>query len=755
MTRRRLDIIVPIYKNADLTEVCVRSLVANLPEIAELDPRLILINDSPDDAEVEALLSKIDKIWQSLVILRNEKNLGFVRSVNSGLAMARKEGHDTLLVNSDTQTFPGTLANLLKAAKADPQIGFACPRSNNASICSLPHFFGGSVPSAEESHRRWGEVGRTLPAYHFSPTAVGFYMFIAHSVLANHGGLNEDFGVGYEEENDLVMRAGKVGTRAVMVNNSFAYHAGSASFSLLDLDLHSHKHGNLQKMAAIHPEFLALVRKYEASPHYRAEHLLGGLLGDSTGRIKIVFDLTSLGKHHNGTNEQAIKVLESLARRQSHRIRLAGICSAESFKFHGLDKIEGLHREEPDAPGLHGVAIRMAQPYDLHQVNTLEGLAPINVFSMLDSISEDCGPLAIEGSFIELWEHVARHANGVFYNSKFSETVFLNRHPAARTLPAWARLLPTKLASYRRKGQPSAASHIFVLGNHFAHKGSVVAARAIAIAYPTMQVAVLGEETRQQGNLTSLRPGLLDQSRIDRLFFDASVVVLPSHVEGFGFGFMHALAAGRPIVARRIPATLEILATLDDVKGVFLYENDADLIPTVAQALRCSGSSARDERAMDWDDWCDELADFCLSLVGRDDVFERLVNRISSADLLRRAHRGDALARGDAASPAQTPPANAPSNAKSLDLDALMALDGAAFVEHAYATLLLRPADQAGLEGYVANLESGTSKARVLKTLSTSSEGRQRGVQLAGLDELLAREVSARRVPFYLGLFGK
>jgi hypothetical protein len=29
-------------------------------------------------------------------------------------------------------------------------------------------------------------------------------MWVSHGVLANHGGLREEFGVGYEEENDLL-----------------------------------------------------------------------------------------------------------------------------------------------------------------------------------------------------------------------------------------------------------------------------------------------------------------------------------------------------------------------------------------------------------------------------------------------------------------------------------------------------------------------------------------------------------------------
>ena len=102
---------------------------------------------------------------------------------------------------------------------------------------------------AEGAFDAWNRISRTFPRFHFSPTCVGFYMFVSHTVLTNHGGLREDFGAGYEEENDLVMRASKVGTRAVIANHAFAYHhAGSASFSLTSIDLASHLTDNLRRL---------------------------------------------------------------------------------------------------------------------------------------------------------------------------------------------------------------------------------------------------------------------------------------------------------------------------------------------------------------------------------------------------------------------------------------------------------------------------------------------------------------------------
>lgn len=737
LSPRRLDVIVPIYKNAALVRACVKSILDQIEEIAAHKPRLVLINDSPADEEVKSLLSGYASAGGDLMVLNNESNLGYVRSVNRGLAQAERDGHDVLLVNSDTQTFPGTLSKLLEAVRADPQIGFASPRSNNAAMCSLPHFFGSSHPTPEQSYRRWLEISRTMPLYHFAPTAAGFYLYISHLVLANHGGFREEFGFGYEEENDLVMRAGKVGTRAIIVNHAFAYHRGSASFDLLAKDLGVHKHGNLVKVCNYHPEFLPLMKRYEHSAHFQAERLMTGLLKDAEGRTKVVFDLSSMGKQFNESNEYIVAILRSMAARQSHRIRLAGIATAESFRFHGLDILKGLHREEPGAPGIHGIALRMTQPFDLTHISTLETLAPINLFAMLDTIAEDCGPLALNNRLQELWDHVAETANGMIFVSRFSEQTFCNRHPAARDLPTWRCLLPTRLSSYPKSSGNSKRSHILVLGNQFAYDGAEAGALAIRAAFPNVKIVFLGSESRELTNSTVSRAGLVETARMDWCFKDASVVVLASHIESFGF--MHALAASRPIVARRILATEEILARLDEVEGVYLFEDDSGLVEAFGQALRCTASRALDSRGSCWADLADGLTDYCLSLTERNDVFPRLVRRIKAGNALRRVTPFSAQAElnGDAMALPTTP--GPLSNAKAVDLQTLLALDGRPFVEHAYATLLCRPVDEAGMQAYMSQLELGVHKVDILMALANSPEGRVREVNLIGLDQMGAR----------------
>jgi len=178
-----VDLIVPVYKCAELARRCIDSILANISEIAAYSPRLIVINDSPGDPAVEELLQDIAAKHSGVVLLENPVNTGFVGAANRGLDIACTSGSDALLINADTETFPDTLRNLRDAAYSEPQVGFASPRSNNASLCSLPHPGGGpcaaerggglSAGSALTPRRcKPARPGRTIPARGISEAAL-------------------------------------------------------------------------------------------------------------------------------------------------------------------------------------------------------------------------------------------------------------------------------------------------------------------------------------------------------------------------------------------------------------------------------------------------------------------------------------------------------------------------------------------------------------------------------------------------------
>jgi GT2 family glycosyltransferase len=750
LDRKGIDIIVPVYKSVHLTTRCLNSLADQIQEIARSNPRLIVINDSPSEPDVHEMLEAFARRHSYVTVLENERNLGFVKSVNKGLEIACKASRDVILVNADTETYPDTLKNLVDAVYSDPQIGFASPRSNNASICSLPHFYGGTVADQAESYKRWKVLSRTMPAFHFTPTAVGFYLYIKHAILANFGFLDPEFGLGYEEENDLILRANKVGYRAVMVNNAFAFHAGSASFSLRDMNLTAYQGANLQKMAHRHAEFLPLVRRYEGSAHFRAEMLLSHVLPSASGRLKLVFDLSSVGPNFNGTNEMSMAIIDGLYERHSSTFEFNVICSLDSFKFHKLDRYEGLRRHDTEhrTTEKFAIGIQLGQPFSVHAISVLEDLAVINIFGMLDTIGDDCGYLSITHQLESLWGHISRHANGMFFNSKFSEQCVIARYPEAQNLSRYARLLPTKLTSYK-KGLVGASSgeHVLIMGNHFAHKASDTTAQILRVAFPTIQFVVMGKENGVSRNVRTYRAGTLGDEQMESLYTRASIVVLPSHVEGFGLGFVHALAARKVVVARDIPATREILSTYKDVSGVFLYRDDTDIVPALKKAMNERESEVNDEGADTWDEWADGFARFCLQLLQPDDLFERVVRRIEAGDLLRKVEMFDRLQTATPAPQAATmegSPATPNSKARAITdaqgrewvpaghVKELLDLNDEEFVYGAYVTIFRRLPDSDGLVNYLAELQSGVSKLDIVSRLRKSSEGRKYARTLSG-----------------------
>src|SRR4029077_7129496 len=74
-----------------------------------------------------------------IVVLANDRNLGFTATANRGLGLSRS---DVVLLNSDAIVTTGWLDALRRCAETDRRIATVTPFSNNAEICSFPRFCG-------------------------------------------------------------------------------------------------------------------------------------------------------------------------------------------------------------------------------------------------------------------------------------------------------------------------------------------------------------------------------------------------------------------------------------------------------------------------------------------------------------------------------------------------------------------------------------------------------------------------------------
>lgn len=253
-----VDIIVPVYNAAALLLRCLSALDRNTPPE---QARVTVIDDASPDPQIAPLLrdwSERSPLRQR--VLRNDSNLGFVGSVNRGIAQTLG---DVLLLNADTEVTPGWLARMRRALDADPRVASVTPFSNNAEICSWPEFCKAApVPAdPERIARAFGLAD--APTYPELPTAVGFCMLIRRATLCAIGDFDQaTFGRGYGEENDFCLRAVAHGWRNVLADDCYVVHAGGGSFAPLGL-----KPGgdNLARLLARYPRYNALVAQYIAA----------------------------------------------------------------------------------------------------------------------------------------------------------------------------------------------------------------------------------------------------------------------------------------------------------------------------------------------------------------------------------------------------------------------------------------------------------------------------------------------------------
>jgi O-antigen biosynthesis protein len=114
----RASLIIPVHAHAPLTRACLCSIRDCTANVAY---EVILVDDTAD-AETRRLLADV----RGAKILRNDENLGFLRSMNRGASVAR--GEWLVLFNNDTEVTRGWLSALLECANSAPDVGVVAPK---------------------------------------------------------------------------------------------------------------------------------------------------------------------------------------------------------------------------------------------------------------------------------------------------------------------------------------------------------------------------------------------------------------------------------------------------------------------------------------------------------------------------------------------------------------------------------------------------------------------------------------------------
>lgn len=580
---RAITIVVPAYGHVPSFTECIQSVL----EHGELSINNLLIvnDDGPEADQIEQTALKLTKGLPNTRYVRNNSNLGFVKTCNRAALELDTTGNDVLLLNSDAKLTPGALQELSKVLYSSEKHGVACPRSSSAGLSTLPYYPHGKRTNEDEySFELHSKIKNSLPEFTVVPVSVGFCILIKRFLIDNFGLFDTIFSPGYDEENDFCMRINEVGYSSVMANRAFVYHLGSKSFE-------DKKRNRLQKahhkiLTSRYPHYERTVRNYLDFRMDPADQFSDFIFPSSSERPKILLDVSSLGPVHNGSSRVAIAVLEEFARlaQSDHQIAEFTIRAPEkSISFFKLDKygFKTIAKEDSDEYLFDlGVAVTPIWHVDqLHYFNfacsrwvlTHFDVIALRTHSLLDS--EHIRRLVVLDSvrFADKVVSISSYATDDLIEF-FSEDSQQLKNLATETKTLGALKEESILPQLQNIHDQEDGS-ILVIGNHFKHKQ--VSNTVKALSDLDCRIIVLGgnESHKISSNIEIVKTGNLSNQAISNLYLRAKCVVFPSHYEGYGLPIAEAQLHHTPIVLFDSAVSREVVHDLGFEDGAYFYKD--------------------------------------------------------------------------------------------------------------------------------------------------------------------------------------
>ena len=237
------SVIIPCWNQLSFTELCIASLLRHTRTPWEL----IVIDNGSTDGTAAYLAGIGEAAAIPVTVIENPQNAGFPAACNQGLKAAR--GDYLVLLNNDTVVTDAWLDQLIALADSDPAIGLAGPMSNYATPPQLVE----EVPYTDleqmqafalrwrAEHRGQWQTVRKLS---------GFCLLMKRRVYEPIGGLDERFGLGLFDDDDLCERARCAGFERAVAHDLFVHHFGSRTFQGNGIDAEKLLAENKRRFAA-------------------------------------------------------------------------------------------------------------------------------------------------------------------------------------------------------------------------------------------------------------------------------------------------------------------------------------------------------------------------------------------------------------------------------------------------------------------------------------------------------------------------
>jgi len=211
---------------------CTEQCLASIRQYTVEPYQLIIVDNGSSDGTKEHLLAMAasDK---RIKLLLNDENRGYAVGCNQGMRQA--SGEYIVLLNNDLVVTPEWLSGLLECHGSDPLVGIVGPLTNSASgiqVVPQPDYAAaGGLEGFAREFRTRNRFRRVR-----SRRVVGFCMLFRRSLIEEIGLLDEQFGTGNYEDDDLCLRAAVAGYQNLVAADVYIHHHGSMSFKGNNID---------------------------------------------------------------------------------------------------------------------------------------------------------------------------------------------------------------------------------------------------------------------------------------------------------------------------------------------------------------------------------------------------------------------------------------------------------------------------------------------------------------------------------------
>ncbi len=227
-----ISIVIVSYNSANVIGACLASIHASRDA---LDVETIVVDNESSDGSAKLVGEQFP--WAQLLV--GHGNVGFARGNNLGFRHA--SGRYLFMLNPDTEVRPGALSALVAFANMHPKAGMIAPHVVNPdgtlqhSTFRFPDFrqafygfFEKMTPLDSPQNGRYlpEDYGRVRKVEHILGAAV----FIRREVYEQTGGMDEEFGL-FFEETDWCFRVRQLGWEVLYTPDATIMHVSAHTTS--------------------------------------------------------------------------------------------------------------------------------------------------------------------------------------------------------------------------------------------------------------------------------------------------------------------------------------------------------------------------------------------------------------------------------------------------------------------------------------------------------------------------------------------